>query len=360
MNKNILISLIFIKLVGVFVATEIFHKFSPLVDSNLYIDGYFFKHIGESRLIHGGGLVLRTIFLQYLTYFLGMIFNKFLIHYFFSLISVIGFIYYYLAGGKKLIYLIFLCLPSSFIWTSVVGKEALFFGTFSSCIFLWGTYIQRSLNLKELIFLTFCMSVCLFLRPHYAISILWIFFVMYIIKNYKENFLIFTLLPLAIIFGTLVLTYQLDNILYLAYDAISNNARSSRFDYFNLTGSYHHDSDHFKKILPLGFIFGIIGPLPTELISRIEFIPFFLEGLLIILFPIIIFTFIINFNFSNKSRCLKIYFLCLLPAILYLMLIHSPFGILNPGSAIRWRVNFETIFYIAPLILFYYYKNNEK
>jgi hypothetical protein len=33
--------------------------------------------------------------------------------------------------------------------------------------------------------------------------------------------------------------------------------------------------------------------------------------------------------------------------------LHAPFGLLNPGSAIRWRVNFEKIFYLAPLLLMY-------
>ncbi len=34
-------------------------------------------------------------------------------------------------------------------------------------------------------------------------------------------------------------------------------------------------------------------------------------------------------------------------------------GILNPGSPIRWRVNFELIFYMAPLLLFLEAKKND-
>jgi hypothetical protein len=46
-------------------------------------------------------------------------------------------------------------------------------------------------------------------------------------------------------------------------------------------------------------------------------------------------------------------------AIIILVLVHAPFGILNPGSAIRWRVNFELIFYMAPLLLFLEAKKND-
>tara|TARA_B110001469_G_C9488516_1_gene244568 strand:+ start:57 stop:185 length:129 start_codon:yes stop_codon:yes gene_type:complete len=39
------------------------------------------------------------------------------------------------------------------------------------------------------------------------------------------------------------------------------------------------------------------------------------------------------------------------------IIIHAPFGILNPGTAIRWRVNFELIFYLAPILIYMKSKN---
>ena len=47
------------------------------------------------------------------------------------------------------------------------------------------------------------------------------------------------------------------------------------------------------------------------------------------------------------------------PAIIIAALIYAPFGILNRSSAIRWRVNFELIFYMAPLLLFLEAKKND-
>jgi hypothetical protein len=40
-------------------------------------------------------------------------------------------------------------------------------------------------------------------------------------------------------------------------------------------------------------------------------------------------------------------------------LMHAPFDILNPGSVIRWSVNFELIFYMATLLLFLETKKND-
>ena len=42
------------------------------------------------------------------------------------------------------------------------------------------------------------------------------------------------------------------------------------------------------------------------------------------------------------------------------MVLHAPFGLLNPGSATRWRVNFEAIFHIAPLLLLYGFLDNDR
>ena len=51
-----------------------------------------------------------------------------------------------------------------------------------------------------------------------------------------------------------------------------------------------------------------------------------------------------------------------MPAIFLLMIIHAYFGILNPGTAIRWRINFELIFYFAPYLIYLNLKEfkNEK
>ena len=59
-----------------------------------------------------------------------------------------------------------------------------------------------------------------------------------------------------------------------------------------------------------------------------------------------------NLYKSDNINCLN-YIYGVLPTIVLIMLIHAFFGVLNPGTAIRWRVNFELIFYFAPLLLYF-------
>ena len=48
-----------------------------------------------------------------------------------------------------------------------------------------------------------------------------------------------------------------------------------------------------------------------------------------------------------------------MPVIVALIVVHAPWGLLNPGSATRWRVNFEAIFHIAPILLLYSFLDNK-
>jgi hypothetical protein len=109
--------------------------------------------------------------------------------------------------------------------------------------------------------------------------------------------------------------------------------------------------EDFESIVPLGFIFGIIGPLPNELATKTYLIPFFIEGLLILLFPLLCLWFIIKLNLNKNNIFYRHFLFSLIPSLLLLMIIHAPLGILNLGSAIRWRTNFELFFYLIPLLL---------
>ncbi len=106
-------------------------------------------------------------------------------------------------------------------------------------------------------------------------------------------------------------------------------------------------------------LLGIIGPLPTEVYSRPILITFLLEGVLVLLFPAAVYLFASKQSFGGKRRFKTIFWTCLVPTILFLMVLHAPFGLLNPGSATRLRVNFEAIFQIAPILLLYGFLDND-
>ena len=149
-------------------------------------------------------------------------------------------------------------------------------------------------------------------------------------------------------------------LLFRGWGGVDPNARASRFVFFGLEPGTDDGFQKYKSLLPLGALIGIIGPLPTEVYSRPIFIPFFLEGVLVLLLPAAVYFFACRQSFEHKQRFKAIFWLCLVPAILALMVLHAPFGLLNPGSATRWRVNFEAIFHIAPLLLLYGFLDNDR
>ena len=108
-----------------------------------------------------------------------------------------------------------------------------------------------------------------------------------------------------------------------------------------------------QLILLKNWIFSIIGPMPHEILNRFVFIPFFLEGLIIIIFPLIIYLIAIRDKKVDLKLLNQNYFYFLLPVLILIIIIHTPFGILNPGTSIRWRVNFDTVFYLLPLLIFF-------
>lgn len=336
----LLVALVAIKLLGVLFATRIFASYSPLIDSNLYLSN-FYSNVP----------MLRTRVVQVSANFISGITGPFLTHLIFGLFSVIGFIYYYVRGGRSYLILLFLLLPSSLIWTSIVGKEALFFGGMGLCLFIWSKFSVEKLDRFDWVWLIFGFLLCLLMRPHYGISLAWLFTSTALAKRFDGGAAPL-LLICYVILGLVIYYFLWDQLLSHGFGAIESTARASRFDFFSIDPKNTQGFEKFKQLVPLGTIVGVIGPLPSELIDRIEFSPFFLEGILILLFPFINALMAHKQDFIYKAIFFRIFWLCLLPGIFYLMVVHAPFGLLNPGSAIRWRVNFEQFLYLAPFLLF--------
>lgn len=342
-------ALILIKILGVLFAVEIFAKFTPLIDSNLYMQGALNLDAHLRTRIVG---VLATFFHQ--------ISGVYITHFVFSLFSVLGLFYYYLTGGRRWALLLFLALPSSLVWTSIVGKEALFFGAAGVVIVIWSKYVLVKLSKYDLIFFWFFFLICLVLRPHYTMGLVWLIFSTFMIKKFSSNHILMMgiLLTLTLFFIVIFLGY--DELLRRGWGGIDPNARSSRFTHFDIIPHSESGYDKFRSMIFFGSIFGIIGPMLSETLSRIELAPFFLEGVMIFLMPLLSLFLARNGLKIHDKFFYKIFWFSLIPTILILMVIHAPFGILNPGSAVRWRVNFEQIFYFAPIILIFRFMDETK
>ena len=173
------------------------------------------------------------------------------------------------------------------------------------------------------------------------------------IKIQSQSFLVL----LLVIGVSLVYLFVWDELLWRAFAGIEASARASRFELFGIAPMSVDGFQAFKSYIPLGTLIGVVGPLPFEVFNRIEFLPFLIEGVLILLFPLMIYGWAIKHPPPQIEVFNMMFWWCLMPAVIILMVIHAPFGVLNPGSAVRWRTNFEQIFYLAPFLLLCRFKD---
>jgi len=339
---------ILIKIVGTLFALHVFNHFTPLVDSKLYIDGYY---------INDGNF--RTELIQKITTLIVELSNPLLTHTIFSLFSGIGiFILSYTMKNKFI--LLLLLFPSALIWTSIVGKEAIYYGCFTLILAVWSMQISNVKARKGFVLhmmTSILLAVCLILRPHYTIPLIYLLSTCFVFYTFDSKKIQLILIAIILVCTASLISYLFimpENLIARGYGAVDETARASRFAYYNIDLLNPH-LIYTKGLLFRDGIFGIIGPFPSELLIRLEFIPFFIEGITILLFPIAIGC---MFKDTKNVQIYKKYFYyALVPAILMSIIIHAPFGILNPGTAIRWRVNFELIFYLAPILIYMKSKN---
>ena len=342
----------FIKISATIFTLYVFGLFTPLVDTQIYMD------ISSSM----GGAPLRTQIVHTIASCFSYISNPLFTHLIFSLFSGIGILILSYVLKNRFI-LLLLIAPSALIWTSIVGKEAIFYSAGTLLLALWTIYIKDSnkkLNITNCLTILSLFLLCIVFRAHYTIPLIYIFSSTYILTKFEQGKLRASLIILLFFMMLLVIVYlylgadKPYNLILWGYEAIKSSGLSSRHEFFNIDPTQPYVTFNTSLIFKNSF-FSIIGPFPSEL-HRIEFIPFFIEGLTILLFPIFGIFYFGNKDINNKYSGL--FKLSILPAIFIVFLIHAPFGILNPGSAIRWRVNFELLFYAYPFVLMILSKKN--
>jgi hypothetical protein len=340
-KASFLSALVLIKICGVAFATLLFARFSPLIDSELYLKGFY-----------SAEPMIRTRLISDVASFLNNLGGPYFAHIFFALFSTAGLIYYCFTCNRRWLVLPFLVLPSSFVWTSVVGKDAIYFGALGMALVIWSKYALGKLNVLDVSLLLLAVGICLALRPHYSMALVWLFFSVLVLRKlgHRARPALVMFLTSGAVIGYLTVWKSL---LLRGFGGIDPGARASRFTEFAINQNSFEGFINYEKLVPLGFIYGMIGPVPSEVINRIEFLPFFIEGVFILFFPLVLLAIVKKMDFRSKPEFLNLFWWCLVPAMIMLMVIHAPFGFLNPGSATRWRTDFDQVFYFAPLLLLF-------
>ncbi len=376
-SKNYIIFIIILaKLIATALSLYVVDNITPLVDAKMYQEEKYFDH----------NIPFRTYLVQLIASITNHLTSPTISHFVFSFFSISGILWYIRLYNFSWHILFILLLPSSMIWTSIISKEAVYYCLFSLLLINWNIFINNKLTKVNFIIIFIASLLCLILRPHYFICLLWLFWsaiILIYFKRYKLILIISFLIICSII--SIIFHYGdfLDNffkiyffdVVLKGYESIDPNGSASRHKLLELVMppnlcqiemcSFASEKEflleNYSKYFSLGFLFGIIGPLPIEIVQRPEFIPFFFEGIIILLFPFVFFIFCkIKFKFFNDNIYFRNYLYGIIPAILLVMAIHAYFGILNPGTAIRWRINFELIFYFAPYLIYLNLKELKK
>jgi hypothetical protein len=240
--------------------------------------------------------------------------------------------------SNRIIFFLLIAVPSFSIWTSIHSKEAV--TAFCMCI-LASQLIASSLSLKSEVRLISYLALYLIaiFKPQYGIALVSCFIFIKVSRKYSLK--AFT--QLSFVFSIIIVQAYL---LLGASDLIDFYA-NNMYQYFNTSGDnsnstrindiFVHDGDFFRNA-PYGMLVAFIGPKWSEVVENPLFFPFYLESL----FIIFLFLTLLTPFFKNLLKGKVNVFICSLVflGLFWLLLVHYPFGIFNPGSAIRYRENF--------------------
>ena len=274
-----------------------------------------------------------------LTDTIGVIFQKLsageplLINFYFQTVGFIGIVMLLQslepAVRRKMAVLVM--MPSFSLWSSVASKESIVvLAVCLVCTYLVAMYYNRPrIRLRHL----FGGYLLMLYKPQYYAGLLFLYSLTYLAKRVHQK-------------AALVLTAGLVSMIPLyifrdKFDALSfeimkhfpqNGARSTRQPF------WAEQYDVFSKA-PEGFYQAFFGPTWAEASTSILHLFAYLESGLIV--AILIFYVIRRFPDLPVYNLLLCFF-----TIFWLMLANYPFGVMNPGSAIRYRTGYVIIIFL--------------
>ncbi|MCT7511881.1 MULTISPECIES: hypothetical protein [Aliarcobacter] len=334
-----------IKLFYMFFAVFIYAKLTILGDTSRWMSGNL-SHSLEQILTNS------SMMMDFLGGISSAIFGSVLGHLPFMLLALYG-VFYSVSriqlSNKQLFYiLVLLSLPSFGVWSSIAGKEAI--GVFYMgimCGYLIDILNKTRSKPKPIEFLAFYLL--LLFKPQYSIAIGSIFLFIFIsrklhLKGYGKLFLFIFHVSLA---GVLFYVFRdiINELSFMLPAHFSLDAGSTRENTI-----WINDYDVIYNA-PYGMFIGFWGPTVSEIFEKPIQSFVFVENLIIFAFCIF---FIWKFFCKTlKTSKLDIFAFSLVFIVLFwLLFVHYPFGVLNPGSAVRYRENFYGFIVV---FLFYLY-----
>jgi hypothetical protein len=332
------------KIIYMFFALFVYQLFTQLGDNDAYLSGEPFVFKGPP---------FSTSIILFLGSSLSFLFGKVFANIPFVLLSFYG-VYHPIKklslNTKQLITLLsLLSFPNFGIWTSIASKEAIM--VFSLGLIL-GFLIDLIKKNKKKNYLLFFIGLvlCFIFKYQYLIGVTaaTIFIILHNTLKLKRSENLFILI--LIIIGSLIFLVIFKNkINELALEIPIHFIGSSDVSSTRTNTIFLKDFDVFWNA-PYGMFISFFGPTLTEALSKGTHLMVFLESTIIV--SLFFYTLLKLYIISLNTKRLNIYYLGIFFIILiWILFVNYPMGILNPGSAIRYRQGF----YSFIVILYYFF-----
>ncbi|MRT26619.1 hypothetical protein GJV14_21915 [Enterobacteriaceae bacterium RIT697] len=319
-------------------AIFVFSRFTSLGDTQDYLDG---EYIDRNNL--ASTAYLMSVIGSALGQWGGYIFSISL--------SSLGMCYLLriaeLPYRQMTVTMILIMLPSFGVWTSIFSKEV--FVLFSFCLSTAGLIDLYNQKRRFFSLAQWCgLALLTFIKPHYAASI---YISMLAIMAYHTGFkreLMLALMIIVLSMSCVLCFFYIDSIYYFTQIMPAHFSLAGGSTRLN---TFWQDEWDFFTYLPIGATVAFIGPTFPEAISSPKLLPFFIEGCFLL-------GLILSYGWGSVvyQKKVNVLGLCLMMTFaLTLMLTHYPFGLFNPGSAVRYRSGF--IFPLCVFVLFLSVKN---
>ena len=331
------------KVVFMILALYVYTKFTTLGDTMTYVTGGSPEYLSFSLFSSTGIMTqLGIIFYKYLRFPILSCFP-------FLLVSYVSIKYVLLKHTdlQSKFFFLLLFMPNFLIYTSVFSKEAI------SCIFCailasWIiSYLEGDFKIKFIYIVG--IVLCAIFKLHFLPFILEAIFLLWFTQRIHS----------AKIVGILAITIWVFNIglIYYFRDTIDEGAQLFKINFTWGDPKATRESDFFAerygvfKHLLYGMFISFWGPTFDEMVKKPAQLFAGIESFVIVLvYGFLFLGAVIKAKFDAKI------FWSFSFIFLGILMVHYPFGIFNPGSAVRYRQNFHLLFAI---LLVYLYKRNK-
>ena len=252
--------------------------------------------------------------------------------------------------------------PHFLIWSGSSSKEqiVIIFGVFVIGFVAKRLFFAHRLTIMNLLFVCFSLFIIYFIRPNYFLIYFTIFLTTLFAptlnkaKLYRFSvglwFFIFSLITMIALFFASAFTsffkHIIDFMKGIEGHFLDLPGRTNRYNI-----QWETISDFLYNSL-WGIPQGFIGPTLAESISKPILFPVFLEGIAYLF--ILCYLFIKLLKLAYAINKLRVYILPYFLVVLVIVFVSYPFGIFNPGSALRYKQVLHPVLFFYPLLILAY------